>query len=135
MHMTQMLIGTAAIAGFLQVGVSLVIPAVKPPPIAVHSLTYHDGAIVQRRTVATDGPFLAAWRAEIRDATTGEVVPGCQGSGVWRYQSGTIEAKIPIAEWVGSAACMLPPGRYQPVAQYEAGTFSTAIRGDVFRVE
>ena len=135
MHFTQMALGGFAVIGAIQF--ALVEPikrAILPPdpPIVVHSLEWRDGVIVQDRTVTSDGKFTAAWQAEIRDVTTGQVVTGCYGSGVWTYAPGRIAPEIPLAEWVGNSDCRLARECYQASATYEAGTFKTTARSPVF---
>ena len=135
MHFTHIALGGVAVIGAIQF--ALVEPlkrAVLPPepPIVVHSLEWRDGAIVQDRTVTSDGKFTAAWQAEIRDVSTGLPVPGCYGSGVWTYDPGRIAPEIPLAEWVGNPDCRLARECYQANATYEAGTFKTTARSPVF---
>lgn len=135
MHFTQIAVAGIAVIGAIQI--ALVEPlkrTVLPPqpPIIVHSLEWRAGVIVQDRTVTSIGKFTAAWDAEIRDVTTGLVVPGCKGSGVWPYDPGRASHNIPLAEWVGNSECRLARECYQAIAKYEAGTFSTSARSPVF---
>jgi len=137
MQFTQLAIGGAAVIGFLQLAIINPIKArlaPLPPPIIVHSLEYADGMITQDRTVSTDAPFVAAWSAQIIDTKTGRAVSGCEGSGVWPYPSGRIAPSMSVAEWVGSDACELPQGKYQPVVTFQAGTWKDVTRGAVFEV-
>jgi hypothetical protein len=137
MHISQMAIGGAAVIGFLQLAIINPIKtrlAPLPPPIIVHSLEYADGMITQDRTVSTDGPFVAAWSAQIINAQTGRAVIGCEGSGVWPYPPGRIAPSMSVAEWVGSDACVLGVGKYQPIVTFQAGSWENVTRGEVFEV-
>lgn len=134
MSMTQF----AAVSGVFWVALvsvwDAVIPAPPPPPpIAVHSLTYDAGYIIQERTVKKPS-WVAGWQAEIVDDRSGRTVPNCVGSGFWNYPGGTIAPRISLGEWVGNPACELTPGRYYPRASYWDGSFKTVFRGDVFEV-
>jgi hypothetical protein len=135
MHMTQFFAGTAVLAGVLSLAVGAVVPPPVAPPIVIHSIAYADGEVTQDRTVSSEGSYTAAWTAEVRDFDTGYLVPGCQGSGVWPYPPGHKVVKMSLAEWVGSSQCRLPPGAYQLVATYFAGTFETLSRSERFVVE
>lgn len=137
MHVTQTIIGGIAVVGAFQLfAINPLLNRINPPqPIVVHSLEWRDGIVVQERTVTTDGPFVAVWSSEIRNANTGEIVPHCYGTGVWPYEPGHRSPQIPLAEWVGNPACQLDPGRYQAIATYEAGRFRETARSPVFTVE
>jgi hypothetical protein len=131
MSATQSILTGAGFGAFVSM---LASAFVTPPPIEVRSLTYDAGYIVQDRTVSTTGPWSAIWDAQILDVATGKPAPGCDGSGVWSYPPGDLVARVPLAEWVGSA-CTLGPGKYQPVATYRAGEFKTVARGAEFVIE
>jgi hypothetical protein len=137
MHLTQTIIGGVAVIGALQLAVlepvkrSLLPP---PPPIVVHSIEVQANTVIQDRTVNGDAKFTAVWSAEIKDARTGRTVPNCAGSGSWTYATGRSQPEIPLTEWVGNADCVLPAGSYQALASYEAGTFRTTARSDIFEV-
>jgi len=128
----QSLVGVTVLTLAMQAVWTVVGP--KPPPIIVHDLRYEDGYIVQDRTITSDGPFKAIWSSEILNKATGDIVQGCTGSGVWDYEAGHKAPRIPLAEWVGNAACDLGPGVYIPIASYSAGEFHMIARGDEFDV-
>lgn len=130
MHITQTLVGGAVLGGMLTGLFSFVAPA--PAPIVVHSLKYEDGVITQDRTVTTGAPWLATWKAEIVEYSTGDVVRGCKGDGVWTYTAGRISPSFSLQEWVGSLSCELQPGTYFPRVTYWGGTDKIVARGDVF---
>jgi hypothetical protein len=135
MTMTHLAAGVTGIAMAIAAILGAVVPKpASPPPIVIHSLKYQDGAIIQDRTVSAQGKFTAIWSAQIVDVATGQPVPECYGTGVWGYAPGAQSPAIPIAEWVGNDACRLGPGAYQALASYEAGTFRTTARSDIFRV-
>jgi hypothetical protein len=130
MHFTQAVIGGAAVVGVLQFAViepvkRVVMPA--PPPIEINALELRQDTIIQDRTIHTDAKFTAVWSAEIRDAR-GNIVPGCEGTGVWSYAPGRQAVELSVAEWVGDPNCRLGAGRYQAVATYEAGSFRATAR-------
>ena len=105
-------------------------------PIVVHSLTYADGQITQDRTVAGDGGVtLMTWGAQIVDASTGQPVAGCTGSGTWPYEQGRVAFTMPVATWVGSETCSLSAGEYYPRAVYSDGNSEPVTEtGAVFEV-
>jgi hypothetical protein len=133
MHMTQLAVGTTALAAALHFTVAAILPA--PPPIVINSLSYDAGKVLQDRTVNAGAKFSAVWEARIVSVDSGLVVAGCEGRGDWDYSPGNRVAKIGLAEWVGSTDCTLPPGQYQLFARYRAGSWATDARSDVFRVE
>lgn len=125
-----------SVGGGLALALSVAVsPLIPQPPIVIHDLVYANGVVTQDRTVTTDGPWTGIWEADIIDTKTGEVVENCHGEGVWDYPPGRRRPEIPFREWVGNKLCELPPGEYQLVAIYRAGTFKTLFRGDVFKVE
>jgi hypothetical protein len=139
MQFTQMLVGGAAVVGFLQFAViepvkRAAMPA--PDPIVVHSLVLARDTIVQDRTVTTSGgKFEANWTAEIKDAR-GNVVPNCSGSGTWQYAPGRHVVTLSLAEWVGNPDCELPDqGRFQALASYRGGEFGTTARSPIVTIE
>jgi hypothetical protein len=127
-----MALGTTFLAGVLHLAVSSVMPA--PPPIVVNRLAYDAGIVTQDRSVNRTAKFSAVWEAEVISAKTGQAVPGCMGRGDWDYAPGNKVARMPLAEWVGSASCKLEPGQYQLFARYRAGEWGTTARSDVFEV-
>ena len=133
MHMTNLALGTAGLATALHLAVTAILPAA--PPIVVNRLSYDAGVVVQDRTINRIGKFSAVWEAEVISTKTGQAVPGCNGRGDWDYAPGNMVAQIPLAEWVGSSGCQLPPGDYQLFARYRAGEWGTTARSDVFTVE
>jgi hypothetical protein len=135
MTVTHLAAGVTGIAMAIAAILGAVVPKPPaPPPIVIHSLEYQDGTIIQERTVSAQGKFTAIWSAQIVDLATGQPVQDCYGTGVWGYAPGEQSPAIPIAEWVGNAACVLPAGSYQALASYEAGTFRTTARSDIFEV-
>lgn len=120
----------------MALAVSVVLSPLMPQaPIVIHDLQYANGVVIQDRTVTTEGPWTGIWEADIIDTSTGQVVVNCHGEGVWDYPPGRRTPEIPLKEWVGNPECNLPPGEYQLVAIYRAGTFKTIFRGDIFKVE
>ena len=137
MHFTQTIIGGVAVVGMLQF--AIVEPAKRallppPPPIVVHEIRVIGDTVIQDRTINGGVKFTAVWSAEIKDAATGKAVPGCSGVGAWTYAPGRSEYRIPLVEWVGNDDCRVGPGTYQALAAYEAGTFRTTARSDIFKV-
>jgi hypothetical protein len=134
MTFTQTIAGVLGIPFVIASVISGVIPKTPPPPIVVHEIRVQGDTVIQDRTVSGGAKFTAVWSAEIRDAATGKVVPGCSGSGSWTYAPGRSQPQMPLVEWVGNDACRLGPGAYQALASYEAGTFRTTARSDIFKV-
>lgn len=132
MSLGQTLFGAGAIAALLQAAWSTV--GFVPPPIIVHSLTYHEGRVTQDRTVTRGPAWVAQWQAAVVDDLSGEVVPNCKGDGFWPYPKGRSAPTMSLGEWVGNPLCRLPPGTYYLRAIYTDGSTKVPERGDVFRV-
>lgn len=130
--MTNTFLGGGIIAAAMQAVWVAVQPV--PAPIAIHSLAYDDGHIIQDRTVNAETKFTAIWAAEIVDATTGAVLAGCSGGGSWDYAPGRKAVRMTVQEWVGSPTCNVQPGIYYPRATYKAGEFYLSERGQIFEV-
>lgn len=136
MHLTQTIIGGVAVMGALQFAVlepikTAMLP--EPPPMVINSLSYSDGIVTQDRTVNGNDGLHLGWEAFVISAATGAVVPGCEGTGGWEYSPGNRVVKMPLAEWVGNAACVLKEGsKYQLVARYKGLSWSTDARSEVF---
>lgn len=113
MSFTQTVIGGGILAVALNAALSLVLP--DPTGIVVHGLTYKNGLVTQDRTVLTnEAAFYAQWAAMVVDAQTGDVVPGCMGSGAAPYPSGRKAVTFSLANWTGNPHCTidsLEPGR------------------------
>lgn len=132
MQLTSTIIAGTIVATPLAVVLSALLP--EPQPIQVHALQFDGGQIVQSRTVTFAGDvFFARWEAQVEDATSGEII--CQGSGTWNYKVGYLDARMPLARWVGQTDCTyesLPEGDYVPVASWYWGSDQTSFRGDTF---
>ena len=124
-------------AAMVALGTAALNPVVKllappPPHIVIHAITYDAGMITQDRTVRGDGPvFWMQWQAEIIDKATGQIVPGCEGSGSFNYPTGRKAATMTLQRWVGSDTCApAPGGTYQPRAVYHWGDNQVIAEGE-----
>lgn len=78
---------------------------VEPEGIVPHSLEYNGaGAITQARTVYSEEPFAAVFKANIHTTQQPDFLI-CSGGGGWPYRPGFVEVNIDIDEWVGEAGC------------------------------
>lgn len=144
MSSTQFAMGGVAVAGILQLAVSVVLP--DPSPIVVHSLRYvesctyrgvqYENCIEQDRTINSDDEFFYMfWEAAIRDDNG--PVEECSGGGSWKYAVGRSAVAMPGSVWTGNDACdigALPPGKYTPIAVWYFGEEQVAKRGAPFTV-
>ena len=106
-----------------------------PQPIVVHSLEWRDGKVTQDRTVTSmSNVFEARWRAEVRNAASGRVVPGCSGTDWFPYPVGRAAPSMPPSEWLGSDSCEIPIGAPHYLwVQFSAGEWvSVPARSPVF---
>lgn len=139
MHMTNMALGTAGLAGLLHLAVVAVLP--EHPPITVHRLALDGADVVQDRTVtARDAPvFWMQWTAAVVDPVTRLPVAGCKGSGAFNYPTGHLQARLPLPDWVGAPGCTLdalPRGvPLQLSATYQWGGEQVAATSAPFTVE
>ena len=110
-----------------------------PAPIIMHRLSYDaPGMVTQYRTVNGEGEVrLMSWAAQVVDTSTDRPVRGCTGSGSWPYETGRLEAVLPLSEWVGSAACQpsaLLPGEYRLRAVYSVDGEQVTASSAPFRI-
>lgn len=134
MSLAQTSIGVAVVASVLAAITGAVIPAPPPLPLVnVNSLSYAGGMVTQDRTVNADSAQWIIWAASVVSATTGQIVPGCEGANHWKYTPGQRSATLSLREWVGSSNCtLIDGGKYQLFVRFMAGGWQTDARSEIF---
>jgi hypothetical protein len=130
----QLAIGVTFLAALGTAGIRAVLPT--PDGITVHQIAYENGMVTQDRSVTgKDDVFFAFWAANVTDATTGEIVPGCEGDGSFAYPVGRATPTMTLQRWVGSENCVLTPGTYELRGAWSWGDRQTVAKSAPFTVE